>query len=108
MLALLAPAAVPAGAAKSKPVRCKNVNYGDANGYAFFSSTKIRASRVSCALARRVARVDPEKVAGRGSEPRRFRSRGFVCRGRRSSTRVVPFRCTRSSAGTITFTWTTR
>jgi len=108
-VAVLALPAVPAGAAKHpQPVRCKNVNYEAADGYGVYSSTVIRATRVRCSLARRVAHVDPSAVAGRGDAPRRFRSHGFVCRGHRTSARTVPFRCTRSTPGTITFTWTTR
>jgi hypothetical protein len=103
-----AAAAAPAATSATRhSVRCKNVNYDSDAGYYVYASTRIRALRVRCSLARRVARVNPSNVAGKGSEPRRFRSNGFVCRGRRSSTRVVPFRCTRRTS-TITFTWTTR
>jgi hypothetical protein len=107
-LATVAAAAAPAATSATRhPVRCKNVSYDSDAGYYVYASTRIRALRVRCSLARRVARVNPSNVAGKGSEPRRFRSNGFVCRGRRSSTRVVPFRCTRRTS-TITFTWTTR
>lgn len=95
-----APAASPAG------VRCRSVGYERDAGYYVYASTHIRALRVRCALARRVARVDPTRV--RGSRTRRtYGVGGFFCRGRRLTTRTVAFRCTRERS-VVTFRWTVR
>jgi hypothetical protein len=97
---------VPAPAS-AKPRRCASVIYEAGGGYYVYEATKIRARHVKCSLARKVARVPPQSIAGSGSEPRRFRRKGFVCRGRRESGGAVPFRCEREKGrGTISFTWT--
>jgi hypothetical protein len=99
----LMPVGAPA-ASQSRPHRCANVSYDAGGGYYYYVSTKIRAKGLRCSLARRIAHVPPEDLIGRGSEPRRFRRFGFVCRGRKHG-RSVPFTCKRKRA-VITFTWT--
>lgn len=99
-------AAPPAPAAQPAGVRCRNVSYDRDAGYYVYRSTMIRAVRVRCALARRVARVNATRV--RGARARRTYSyEGFFCRGRRLAARTVAFRCTRERS-VITFHWTIR
>ena len=96
-------------AARSRTVHyrhCAGVSYQTGGGYYFYSSKKVRTHGVPCRLARKIARVHPEDVIGSGSEPRRFRRYGFVCRGRKSG-RTVPFTCTRKRAR-VKFSWTAK
>jgi|SRR4051794_27737664 hypothetical protein len=101
--AVLAPGTVHA----AKPVKyrhCASVSYEAGGGYYFYASKKLRARGLPCRVARKIARVHPEDVAGSGREPRRFRRFGFVCRGRKQG-RTVPFTCTKKRAR-LTFSWT--
>lgn len=100
-------AAAPAPARTAHRIRCAPLSYETGGGYYDFRSSRIRATRVGCRVARRVARVNPDKVAGYGSRTPRFRSRGYLCRGRRVNARTVDFRCARGTTR-ITFTWTAR
>lgn len=109
MAALALAAAAPAGSearTATRAHRCARVDYEAGGGYYFYASTALRAKGVPCSLARRIAHVPPEDVIGSGTEPRRFRRFGFVCRGRKHG-RTVPFTCTRKRAR-ITFSWSAK
>lgn len=98
----------PSAARSAKRVSCAKVSYETNGGYYVYKSSKIRATRVRCATARRVARVKPGSVSGTGSAARRFKSGKFTCRGNArkdaKGRERVAFRCTRSRS-TIWFTW---
>lgn len=100
LVALVAPLGEVAG--KTSSVRkCARVEYQSGNGYYFYVSTRIRAVRVRCATARKVARVAPSNGA------RRYRRARFACTGRRTSRATVSFTCRRQRAR-VTFAWTTQ
>ncbi len=87
----------PAGAAVTRS--CGQISFTPNSDDGIFS---IRARGVGCITARRVARAArPLKIVGGG---RRYRSRGFACRGRFDDEGLptVRWRCTRGSA-VITF-----
>src|SRR5690349_4918156 len=101
----LAVAVAPGAPARTTKYRnCAAVSYETGGGYYFYKSKRVRAHGVQCRLARKIARVHPEDVIGKGKEPRRFRRYGFVCRGRQSG-RTVPFTC-KSGTKRVKFRWT--
>jgi len=101
-MVVVAPAGAPAKTTRYR--HCAALSYGTGGGYYFYESKKVRAHGVPCRIGRKIARVHPEDVIGKGSEPRRFRRYGFVCRGRQTG-RTVPFTCTKQRAR-VTFSWT--
>jgi len=89
--------APPAGAAVTRS--CGLISFTPNSDDGAFS---IRARGVGCVTARRVARaVRPLKIV---DGPRRYRSNGFVCRGRLDDTSLamVRWRCARGAA-VVTF-----
>jgi hypothetical protein len=109
-LAILSVIAIPASA-PAKPaevVHCTKVSYGTNSGYNQYVSSNVRGRRASCAVARKVAHVDPAKITGTGSETRKVSSHKFACRGKAhtdsAGRETVAFRCTRGKA-TVWFTW---
>ena len=89
---LLAPASeAPAATARS----CGSVGFTEGTSDGAFA---IRATGVSCRVARRVARAS--RSHGVEDPPDRYSARGFTCRGRYSDEGMpgVRYRCTRGSA----------
>jgi hypothetical protein len=99
MAVLCLGAAAPA--AGSGPRKCAGVEYSAGNGYYFYASTRVRATRAKCSVARKVARVRP------GNGAHSYRSAGFSCHGRSKSKATVSFVCRRKRAR-VTFAWTTK
>jgi hypothetical protein len=90
----------PATVAAAKPRKCASTEYARESGYLLYKSTNVRATKVKCSRARRLARPKPADA-----KTRDFRADGFRCRGTRESNRSIAFACKRKKMR-VTFLWT--
>jgi hypothetical protein len=95
LIALLIAAGLPAVPAQAAQRNCGQIGFTPNTEDGVF---EIRATRVSCKTARAVARRARDTGVTNG--PRRYRARGFRCRGRFDDTTLpmVHWTCRRNSA----------